>query len=221
MLRVGLTGDLGSGKSTVAEIFASLGAVVLSSDEVARTMMQPGEAVYTRILECFGRDVLTPDGALDRRVLARLAFADGRVEELNAIVHPAVLAEQARLLRELAARQPHAIAIVESALIFTVRRGTGGSPWRERFDRVVLVRAPFELKVARFTARLSTGRSLSPDEQTALQADAEARLALQSSANEAHAAECLVVENDGDVESLHTQVLAIWSVLKQIEAASG
>ena len=80
MLRVGLTGDLGSGKSTVARMFAERGAVVLSSDEMGRAMMQPGEAVYTAIAERFGKGVVAPDGSLDRRELARLVFDEGRAE---------------------------------------------------------------------------------------------------------------------------------------------
>ena len=226
MLRVGLTGDLGSGKSTVAAMFAALGAVVLSSDEMARTMMQPGQAVYSRIVERFGLSVLTPDGLLDRSELARLAFQEGRVEELNGIIHPAVLHEQERFLEELAAREPHAIAVVESALIFTTKHGVSQQTcsqqtWRERFDRIVLVTAPRDAKVARFVTRLSAGRSLSTDERSGLEQDALARLALQTCLNEAHAAECLVIENDGTLDTLRTQVEAVWSVLQQAEAATG
>ena len=221
MLRVGLTGDLGSGKSTVSAMFAALGAVVFASDDIARAMMQPGRPVYTRIVDRFGNAVLAPDATLDRRVLARLAFADGRVEELNAIVHPAVLAEQARLLDELAQAQPHAIAIVESALIFTTRHGMAGQPWRERFDRLVLVRAPETVKIARFVSRLSGGRNLTPEEQGTVEADARARLALQSGVNEAHAAECLILDNNGDLDELRAQVETVWATLRQAEAATG
>ena len=98
MLRVGLTGDLGSGKSTVAGMLAARGAVVLSSDEAARAMMQPGEAVYAAIVREFGPEVVAADGTLDRRRLAEIAFdtAAPRVEALNAIVHPAVLAAQTK-----------------------------------------------------------------------------------------------------------------------------
>ena len=96
MLRVGLTGGLGSGKSTAARMFAALGAHVLQSDTIGREMMEPGQAVYAAIVDHFGRGVVRPDSRLDRAALAKIAFDDGRVEELNAIVHPAVIARQAR-----------------------------------------------------------------------------------------------------------------------------
>ena len=102
MLRVGLTGDLGSGKSTVAAMLAARGAIILSSDEMGRAMMEPGQTVYAAIVATFGAGVVQPDGQLDRRELARLAFAEKRVEALNAIVHPAVIAEQASLIAEIA-----------------------------------------------------------------------------------------------------------------------
>jgi dephospho-CoA kinase len=101
MLRVGLTGGLGSGKSTAAMLFAQHGAYVLQADEIARELMQPGEAVYNSIVQHFGPGVVLPDGKLNRSELARLAFAEGRVEELNAIVHPATIAEQAAIATEI------------------------------------------------------------------------------------------------------------------------
>ena len=217
MLRVGLTGDLGSGKSTVAAIFAELGAVVFSSDEMARAMMQPGHDVYSQIVRLFGESVLAADRSLDRRSLARLAFADGRAEELNSIVHPAVLAEQARLLTELGRRDPHTVAIVESALIFTTKHGVEGQAWRERFDRIVLVTAPLETKIARFVARMSSGRELTAAEKLQMEQDARARLSLQSSVNASHAAECLVVDNDDGVAGLRERVQAVWQELQQAE----
>src|ERR1700761_1939578 len=112
MLRVGLTGDLGSGKSTVARMLAQRGAIVFSSDEMGRQLMQPGTKVYEDIAARFGQGVVTADGSLSRNELSKLAFAQGRVEELNEIVHPAVIAEQQRRIEELAKTQPHAITVV-------------------------------------------------------------------------------------------------------------
>ena len=218
MLRVGLTGDLGSGKSTVARMFAERGAVVLSSDEMGRAMMQPGQPVYAAIVERFGPEVVAGDGSLDRGALARLAFSDGRVEELNAIVHPAVIAEQARQIKKLARKHPDAIVIVESALLFTTKHGDSGQsgqPWHDRFDRIVLVTAPEEQKIARFVERAAAGRLLDPQERAALEADARARLAMQT-ANDAHAAECLVIRNDGDLVALLQRVSAVWRELCQV-----
>src|ERR1700755_2745792 len=118
MLRVGLTGGLGSGKSTAADLFAQHGAHVLESDAIGREMMQPGHAVYAAIVEHFGPSVLLPDGQLDRSALARVSFTEGRVEELNAIVHPAVIARQAEIAQQIFAEDLNAVVIVESALLF-------------------------------------------------------------------------------------------------------
>jgi dephospho-CoA kinase len=217
MLRVGLTGDLGSGKSTVAKMFAARGAVVFSSDEMARAMMQPGEPVYAQIVERFGRGVVAADGKLDRRELARVAFdpEHPRVEELNTIVHPAVIAAQAEQIAALERRWPEAIVVVESALIFSTTHGQGGEPWRKRFDRIVLVAAPLEQKIARFVERVAAGRALSAEERAEVEADARKRLAMQSSAAD-HANECLVVRNDGGLGELEAQVNSIWTRLQRL-----
>jgi len=94
MLRVGLTGGLGSGKSTVARMLRELGAEVIESDELGRTVMEPGHPVYDQIVRVFGPEVVGADGRLNRPRLAELAFKDDRVKELNAIVHPAVIEAQ-------------------------------------------------------------------------------------------------------------------------------
>jgi dephospho-CoA kinase len=215
MLRIGLTGDLGSGKSTVARMLAERGAVVFSSDEMGRELMQPGQAVYAEIVRAFGRGVVAADGGLDRGKLAALAFdrVNPRVEELNAIVHPAVIALQAERLEELAKVTPGAIAVVESALIFSTKYAAAGS-WRGRFDRILLVTAPEELKVERFVDRAAAGRLLSADEKAALAADARRRLAVQR--NDEYAGDCLVLHNDGDIEQLEAQVVAVWGELQGI-----
>ena len=154
MLRVGLTGGLGSGKTTVAAIFRSLGAQVMEADAVGRAMMQPGEAVYAEIVKVFGPAVVTRDGTLDRRKLATIAFADGRLAELNAIVHPPVIAEQRRWMEALEKEQPDAVAIYETALLFEASKAAGTRDWQERFDRRILVTAPEALRIARYVARM-------------------------------------------------------------------
>jgi len=214
MLRVGLTGDLGSGKSTVAKLFAAHGAIILSSDEMGRAMMQPGQPVFNTIVERFGREVVAADGSLDRRELARLAFTEGRAEELNSIVHPAVLGEQARQIEALTQTNPESVVIVESALIFSTRHGLDGQPWSERFDKIVLVTAPEAQKIERFLARVAAGRTLDKEEQASLEADARRRLAMQTS-NDKHAAECIIVSNNDGLESLQQQVEAVWSQLQK------
>jgi len=218
MLRVGLTGGLGSGKSTAAQRFAALGAQVFSADAIGRELMQPGEAVYAQIVAHFGAAVVWPDGSLDRSALARIAFTDGRMEELNAIVHPAVIARQVELIDEIAARDANAVAIVESALIFETKYGEtkygGEGDCRRRFDRLIFVKASEELKIARFVARAAGSKTLSDEERRAFEAEARRRIARQID-DESKAAKCdYVLTNDGSVEQLHAQVDALWPVLK-------
>lgn len=217
MLRVGLTGELGAGKSTVAHMLAEHGAHVFSSDEMGRALMQPGQRVYDEIVARFGPSIVRPDGTLDRSTLARLAFdaAKPRVEELNAIVHPAVLAEQARLIAALEQRDPHAIAVVESALIFSTRHA-GGAGWQKRFDVLLLVTAPEAIKVQRFVQRLAAPDAAA---QALAEADARKRLALQAISAE-DAAGCRVIENAGSLDDLRAQVDRVWDELVRREAAA-
>jgi dephospho-CoA kinase len=220
MLRVGLTGDLGSGKSTVARMLAERGAVILSSDEMGRTLMQPGEQAYAQIVKAFGSEVVAEDGSLDRKKLAALAFdaKQPRVEELNAIIHPAVIEAQAEQLAELEKTSPQAIVVVESALIFSTQYGPRGS-WRDRFDCVLVVDAPEEVKIARFVDRIAAGRALSGEEREGFEADARRRLQVQHAT--VYPGDCLVLHNDGDVEFLEQQVAAVWEQLQQMERADG
>jgi dephospho-CoA kinase len=225
MLRVGLTGGLGSGKSTATQRFAELGAVVFSADEIGRQLMQPGDAVYAAIVKRFGAGVVSRDGTdgspcgtLDRAALARIAFGGaekdaGRLEELNAIVHPAVIARQAELIEEVAARDANAVVIVESALIFETKfAGEGG--WRRRFNRLIFVKASEELKIARFVARATGGKTLTEEERRAFEAEARRRIARQTE-TERNAVNCdYVLTNDGSVEQLQAQVDALWPALK-------
>jgi dephospho-CoA kinase len=213
MLRVGLTGDLGSGKSTVAAMLAARGAVVLSSDEMARAMMQPGEAVYEQIVARFGKSVVASDETLDRKKLAELAFDanSSRVAELNAIVHPAVITKQAEVIAGLSSSKT--IVVVESALIFSAVTDDRQS-WKTRFDRILLVVAPEAVKVRRFVERVLAGRVASGEEHAALEADARRRLSMQGSEN--HVDECVVIRNDGGVVELEAQVDVVWAELTSL-----
>lgn len=217
MLRVGLTGGLGSGKSTVAAMLRELGAAVSESDEQGRALMEPGHACFDEIVRVFGTDVLGADGRLNRAKLAEMAFKGGRVQELNAIVHPAVIEQQRQWASELFARDPAAVAVVVSALIFEVERDARArgekdhvlSDWRKRLDRVVVVTAPDEQKIARYVTRLG------PDvDRAAAEADARARLAVQIPDAVKAARADYVLENAGDREALRRDVHALWERLK-------
>jgi len=207
MLRVGLTGGLGSGKSTAAALFAAHGAHVLSADEIGRDLMEPGQAVFAAIAGHFGAGVVGSDGRLDRKALARIAFEDRRVGELNAIVHPAVIAREAELADGIFSRDPKAVLIVESALIFETQHGDG---WRERFDKLILVRASEATRIARFVARASGGTTLTETAREALEAEARRRLANQID-DDRKAPFCdYAIANDGTLEELAAQVDALW-----------
>ncbi len=215
MLRVGLTGDLGSGKSTVAAMLAARGAIILSSDEMGRAMMEPGQTVYAAIVATFGAGVVQPDGQLDRRELARLAFAEKRVEALNAIVHPAVIAEQASLIAEIAESKPDAIVVVESALIFSTKHAADGQPWHKRFDEVLIVTAPESVKIARFIERASAGKQLTAEERTTLETEARRRLLAQRSST-THEDDGIIIRNSGDKAALEVRVSDVWRALQRM-----
>ncbi|MCU1226763.1 MAG: coaE [Edaphobacter sp.] len=213
MLRVGLTGGLGSGKSTAAKLFAAHGAHVLQADAIARELMEPEQPVYKALVAHFGGGVVSADGRLDRGALARIAFAEGRVEELNAIVHPAVIARQMELAEEIFARDAGAVVMVESALIFETKHSGLDEGWRGRFDRVILVTAPEEVKVARFVARSAHG-SISVEMREALEAEARRRLAQQISDEQKSALCDYVLTNGGALTELEWQVDQLWPILK-------
>lgn len=218
MLRVGLTGGLGSGKSTVAGILRELGAQVIEADSLGREMMEPGHLVYTQIVSAFGSEVVAPDGRLNRARLAQLAFEGGRLDELNGIVHPAVIAAQQQWMNEIFAKDPSAVAVVESALIFEVVRDARVrgeadgllADWRRRIDRIVLVTAPDDVKIARYIARTAPG---APTSQAA-EADARRRLAHQIPDAEKIPQSDYVIDNAGDKEELRAQVASLWRRLK-------
>jgi dephospho-CoA kinase len=214
MLRVGLTGGLGSGKSTVAGIFAELGAAVISADQLGRQLMQPGEPVYAAIVEAFGQGVVRGDGSLDRKALAELAFQHNQADRLNHIVHPAVIAAEEEWMREIFATDAQRVAMVESALIFEAEKWGTAPGWVQRFDKIILVVVPDEVKIARFVARMMANDG--PDgRREALVQDARARMAMQIPDQE-KAGRCeYVIDNSGSIEETRKRVEAIYQELAQ------
>jgi dephospho-CoA kinase len=226
MLRVGLTGGLGSGKSTVAAMLRELGAEVTESDSLGRAVMEPGQPVFAEIVRHFGPEVVGADGKLNRARLAELAFRHGRLKELNAIVHPPVIEAQKRWMEEVTARNPKAIAVVESALIFEVvrdaqeevvhdaqARGETNHPmadWRKRIDCVVVVTAPDEVKVKRYAARVRPER----EGREEIEADARNRLKHQVPDAEKASQADYVIDNSGDMAALRERVKALWQLLE-------
>ena len=218
MLRVGLTGGLGSGKSTVAAMLREFGAQVIEADALGRAMMEPGQPVYEEIVGRFGPEVVAADGKLNRAKLAQLAFAGGRLQELNAMIHPAVIAAQQKWMQDVFARDAAAVAVVESALIFEVVRDaklrgeTDGilADWRRRMDRLIVVTAPDAMKLERYATRVcpnGNGRA-------AALTDAEKRLSHQIPDAEKASQADFVVDNSGGVAELRSQVETVWQKLR-------
>lgn len=186
---VGLTGGIGSGKSTVAEIFRRLGATIIDTDEIARALSLPGAPGYEAIVAAFGPGVLDADGQLDRAALRRRVFADAEARRrLEGLLHPLIRAEVDRALA--VAPGPYVILVVPLLV------ETGG--WRERVNRVLVVDCPEEQQVRRTMAR----SHLSREEVMAImaaQASREARLAAADD----------VLVNDGDLGHLEESVRAL------------
>ena len=216
MLRVGLTGGLGSGKSTVAGIFQELGAAVISADQLGRQLMQPGEPVYTAIVASFGQAVVRADGSLDRKALAELAFQHNQADTLNHIVHPAVIAAEEEWMRGVFAAERKRVAIVESALIFEVEKWGTAPGWVQRFDKLILVTVPDEVKIARFVSRLMAKETGEADRESKLELltrDARARLAAQIPDQEKGGRCDYVIDNTGSLDETRTVVEKIYREL--------
>jgi dephospho-CoA kinase len=205
MLKVGLTGGIASGKSVVGEMFVALGAHLVQADRIAHSLMQPGEAVYNEVVRHFGRKILNPDTTVNRARLAEAAFAAGaerasRVQELNRIVHPAVIRSQDEWMQAIGRADSHAVAIVEAALILEAGA-------RDHFDRIVVVTCNEEHRAARFAARQKI------DLESARQEVAR-RMAAQLPDEEKIKAADFVIENCASLESTREQVSKVWEKLR-------
>ena len=197
MLRVGLTGGIGSGKSEVSRRLAALGAVVLDADAAARAVVEPGTPGLKRIAETFGPGVLRPDGALDRAKLAEIVFADDAArKKLNAIVHPLVH-EHMRAAEQAAVQAGGDDVIVVHAVPLLAEGGRAGE-----FDLVIVVDLPPETQVERLA-----GRGM-PEEQ------ARARIAAQATREQRLAVADIVIDNSGTLAELDRQLSEIWADLR-------
>lgn len=204
MLKVGLTGGLACGKTTVANLFRELGAHVVFADEIAHRLLDPGTPVYDKVVETFGREILSADGTISRPKLADLAF-QGRIQELNAIVHPAVIRAQAAWMEEVGCADPHAIAIVEAALM--IEAGA-----HKRFDKLITVTCSDEEKVRRLAQRMNLPLD-------SARAEVERRMKAQFSDEHKAKLADYVIENSGNLEQLNQQVSDVWTKLREAESA--
>ena len=221
MLKVGLTGGIASGKTAVGEMFVALSARLVQADRIAHDLMLPGQPVYNQVVRHFGGGILNPDLSVNRAKLADAAFGPGgganpggspsatssrsqsRVEELNRIVHPAVIRSQEEWMEEMGLQDPQAVAIVEAALILEAGAA-------KRFDRLLVVTCSEEQRVARFAAR----HKLALD---AARKEVERRMAAQLPEAEKIKAADYVIDNSGSLDQTREQVRLVWL---QLQAAS-
>lgn len=206
MLKVGLTGGIASGKSVVGEMFVMLGAHLIQADAISHQLMQPGEAVYREVVRHFGSGILNPDGTVNRARLAEAAFGPSpenksRIEELNRIVHPAVIKRQDEWMEEVGRKDPKAIAMVEAALILEA----GAT---ERFDKLVVVTCHPEQRIQRWAARVGG------DEETARREVAR-RMAAQLPDEDKIKAAQYVIDNSGSLDETRKQVAKVYAELKR------
>jgi dephospho-CoA kinase len=214
MLKVGLTGGIAAGKSTVGDMFVALGAHLVHADRLAHELMNAGEPVYNQVVRHFGREILNPDGSINRPKLAELAFGSpdlpedqrgSRVAELNRIVHPAVIRSQEDWMQAIGAQDRNAVAMVEAALILEAGMG-------KRFDRLIVVTCAPDQRAARFAARQKM------DLETAHK-EVQRRMAAQLSDEEKVKAADYVIDNSGSLAKTREQVAEIWKKLNS-EASS-
>jgi dephospho-CoA kinase len=200
VLLVGLTGGIGSGKSTVARLLADKGAVVVDADEVARAIVEPGEPAFAALVERFGDAIVSPEGRLDRAALAEVAFAtDEQRKALEAITHPAINEEFGR---RIAAAPADAVVVCDVPLLAEAPTARARG-----YRAIIVVEAPRALRLERLERR-GVDR-----------ADAERRMAAQASDEERRALATFVVDNAGTPEELQRRIDEVWSELERLAAS--
>jgi dephospho-CoA kinase len=196
ILRVGLTGGIASGKSTIVRMLAGLGCITVDADAIVARLYRPGEAGHEAIVRTYGDGVLLPDGEIDRKKLSDIAFSKPEeAQKLNALIHPLVIAEQARLFREAEERGEDAIYVVEATLLLE----SGG---RQRFDRIVVVDVDPEVQVAR-----AIGRGMTAEE-------AKRRIAHQMPREERLRHADYVIDNSGDERAALAETTRVYEALR-------
>lgn len=195
MYLVGLTGGIGSGKSTVAAVFAERGCPIIDADQVAREVVEPGEPALEELTERFGSSVVRRDGSLDRPRLAAIVFEDAEARaDLEHITHPRVAARIAERIALLAAEpgaDPARVVVVDHPLLVETAQAS-------RFDAVVVVEAPEDVRVS----RLADERGMDP-------ADARARIRVQADDDARRAVATHVIDNGGDLATLRAQAAEV------------
>lgn len=201
MAYFGLTGGIASGKSTVAEMFAELGAYIIDADKVGHQMLDSSGSAYQKIVHYFGDEILDSSGEIDRKLLGALVFADAeKLKALNAIVHPGIIAEVDGLAARHAAAHPGSVILVDAALIFEA--GIGGS-----FRKVIVTWCRPEQQIERLMAKAGFGRE-----------EAGRRIAAQMPAEDKRRLADFVIDCSGTEVQTRAQVQELFPKLKQLAA---
>jgi dephospho-CoA kinase len=196
ILKVGLTGGIASGKSTIVRMLAGLGCITVDADAIVARVYRPGEAGHEVIVRTYGAAILLPDGEIDRKKLADIAFSKPEeARKLNALIHPIVIAEQARLFREAEERGEDAIYVVEATLLLE----SGG---RQRFDRIVVVDVDPDVQIAR-----AIGRGMTAEE-------AKRRIANQMPREERLRQADYVIDNSGNESAALAEATRVYELLR-------
>jgi dephospho-CoA kinase len=203
MLRVGLTGGIGTGKTTVGMMFLELGCHLIDADRITHQLFQPREPVYEAVIQAFGERILAPDRTINRKVLGEIVFSDPQARtKLNGLVHPAVIQRQRDWLNEMEAKDPRGVSIVDAALMIEV--GT-----YKNYDKIIVVTCTPEVQKQRLRAR--SGLS---EEQI------EARIRSQMPPDEKVKYADFVIENSRDPANTRGQVSEVNSKLREFAAST-
>ena len=193
MLTIGLTGGIGSGKSTVAKMLAELGAPVLDADKIGHLTYAPGASAYDAVIAAFGREIVAPDRTIDRRKLGSIVFGQpAQLKKLTSIVWPALFAKMREMVAEMRSAGEKRPIVIEAAVLVEAN-------WMALFDEIWLVTASTELVVQ----RVERERGLKP-------AETEARIRAQLSDDERKRHAKLIIRNDGTLEALRSDVEKAW-----------
>ena len=199
MRHLALTGGIGSGKSTVAQFFATHGATIIDADAISRALMEPGQQVLADVVATFGDHLLDETGRLDRQALANIVFNDDDARHrLNAIVHPAVREESKLQLKHAIEADPDNAVIIQDIPLL-VETGQG-----EQFDGVIVVYTEMDTRLQ----RLVQARGMDTD-------DARARIAAQATDEQRRAAADWIIDNSGSLDNTEAQVAAVWKELQK------
>jgi dephospho-CoA kinase len=201
LLIIGLTGGIGSGKSTVSQMFQRRGARIVDADQIARQLVEPGQPALMEIVMAFGSQVLRPDGSLDRKRLGTLIFRnEEQRRRLNAIVHPRVVEEQTRIINQITREDPNAMVIIDAALLIEVGL-------HRNVEKLIVVYVPLKVQIERLMLR----NRLS-------EAEALMRISSQMPLEEKAKIADFVVDNSGSPEETERQVEEIYQRLKRSDS---